>query len=242
MTETKLPGMVINKIDKKSTYDSLVEKGEIGENDLCLVEDEDNISPGSGTDISLGVTGASVGDIIKVKAVDASGKPTAWEAAQMPSGDNWELLYDVTLTEDVKEYVHVFSEPMRKLSVIIDTLAADADTNYSGFSLTFKGATQNSYYPTINPIYPLAIPRKNVCRSVYDISTYYQGETPVCEIHTSLQSGSNSIHEASKTFVYDSVTDIYVHDMMLPQIIKFQQGTYGTFAAGTRYRIWGVKA
>ena len=35
---------------------------------------------GSGTDISLGVTGASVGDIIKVKAVDDSGKPTAWEA------------------------------------------------------------------------------------------------------------------------------------------------------------------
>lgn len=35
---------------------------------------------GSGTDISLGVTGASVGDIVKVKAVDDSGKPTAWEA------------------------------------------------------------------------------------------------------------------------------------------------------------------
>ena len=35
---------------------------------------------GSGTDISLGVTGASVGDIIKVKAVDDSGKPTEWEA------------------------------------------------------------------------------------------------------------------------------------------------------------------
>lgn len=82
MTETKLPGMVINKIDKKSTYNSLVGKGEIGENDLCLVENEDSISPGgSGTDISLGVTGASVGDIIKVKQVDANGKPTEWEAA-----------------------------------------------------------------------------------------------------------------------------------------------------------------
>ena len=36
---------------------------------------------GSVTDISLGVTGASVGDIVKVKQVDANGKPTAWEAA-----------------------------------------------------------------------------------------------------------------------------------------------------------------
>ena len=30
-------------------------------------------------DISLGITSAAVGDIIKVKAVDANGKPTAWE-------------------------------------------------------------------------------------------------------------------------------------------------------------------
>lgn len=50
-----------------------------------------------GTDISLGVTGASVGDIIKVKAVDASGKPTAWEAA----GNTYHTLCTETLTEAV---------------------------------------------------------------------------------------------------------------------------------------------
>ena len=87
MTETKLPGMVINRIDKKSTYDSLVENGEIGENDLCLIEDEDSIS--------LGVTGASVGDIIKVKAVDENGKPTAWEAAA--SASDWTKIGELTM-------------------------------------------------------------------------------------------------------------------------------------------------
>ena len=39
-----------------------------------------------GTDISLGLTSAAIGQIIKVKAVDESGKPTEWEAADMPSG------------------------------------------------------------------------------------------------------------------------------------------------------------
>ena len=39
-------------------------------------------SAGGGTDIGLGVTGATVGDIIKVAAIDAGGKPTAWEAAE----------------------------------------------------------------------------------------------------------------------------------------------------------------
>ena len=60
---------------------------------------------GSGTDISLGVTGALVGDIIKVKAVDASGKPTAWEA-EIPSGGGGDnplrLIKTVTLAETVK--------------------------------------------------------------------------------------------------------------------------------------------
>lgn len=59
-------------------------------------------SPGaaSGTDISLGLTSAAVGQIIKVKAIDESGKPTEWEAADMQSGGAWELITDVTLTED----------------------------------------------------------------------------------------------------------------------------------------------
>lgn len=40
----------------------------------------------SGTDLSLGVIGATVGQIAKITAVDASGKPTAWEPVDMPSG------------------------------------------------------------------------------------------------------------------------------------------------------------
>ena len=38
-----------------------------------------------GTDISLGLTSAAVGQTIKVKAIDESGKPTAWEAVDIPS-------------------------------------------------------------------------------------------------------------------------------------------------------------
>lgn len=39
---------------------------------------------GGGTDASLGITGAAAGKIPKIKAVDAAGKPTEWEAAEMP--------------------------------------------------------------------------------------------------------------------------------------------------------------
>lgn len=56
----------------------------------------------SGTDLSLGVTGATVGQIAKITAVDASGKPTAWAPVDMPSGNegkSWTKIIDVEITE-----------------------------------------------------------------------------------------------------------------------------------------------
>lgn len=48
--------------------------------------------PSGGTDISLGLTAATVGQTVVVKAVDEAGKPTEWEVAdKLPkSPANWE--------------------------------------------------------------------------------------------------------------------------------------------------------
>lgn len=77
---------------------------------------------GGGADISLGVT-ATVGQTIKVKAVDADGKPTAWEAVNMTTGEVWELLG--TLDASTAEVLQLdFPFPVKKLyfsSVLIDT-------------------------------------------------------------------------------------------------------------------------
>lgn len=53
-------------------------------------------------DISLNVEGASVGQIVKVAAVDEAGKPTAWEAVDMPSGGGeWKYTHvQQIVTED----------------------------------------------------------------------------------------------------------------------------------------------
>lgn len=66
------------------------------------------IQAGSGstvTDISLGLTSATVGQIAKIAAVDASGKPTAWSPVDIPSAgsETWEPIRDFTLTEDVAQ-------------------------------------------------------------------------------------------------------------------------------------------
>ena len=74
----------------------------------------------SGTDISLNVTGATVGQTIKVKAVDADGKPTAWEAVNMAAGDTevWEKVCEVTTNEDVSFIYQPFGGNYKKIRAI----------------------------------------------------------------------------------------------------------------------------
>ena len=53
-------------------------------------------------DLSLGVTGATVGQIAKISAVDENGKPTKWEPVDMPSAESkkeWTKIIDVEITE-----------------------------------------------------------------------------------------------------------------------------------------------
>ena len=59
-------------------------------------------------DISLGLTSATPGQIIKVKTVQ-DGKPTEWEAVDMPSGsDEWELIAHINVADDVEKDVTVW--------------------------------------------------------------------------------------------------------------------------------------
>jgi len=46
--------------------------------------------PQGGGDISLGITGASVGQYLRVKTVDANGKPTAYETVTLPNAETEE--------------------------------------------------------------------------------------------------------------------------------------------------------
>lgn len=61
----------------------------------------------STADTSLAITGATVGQIAKITAVDDSGKPTAWEAVDMPSGGggdlSWIEVVDITTAEQTQK-------------------------------------------------------------------------------------------------------------------------------------------
>lgn len=59
--------------------------------------------PSGGTDISLGLTAATVGQTVKVKAVDTDGKPTAWEAVDAVGAKTWEKIAEIVIPEGADE-------------------------------------------------------------------------------------------------------------------------------------------
>lgn len=58
--------------------------------------------------VSLGITGAQVGQIAKITAVDTQGKPTAWEPVDMASGGDgtkaWTKIIDADVTETTSSF------------------------------------------------------------------------------------------------------------------------------------------
>lgn len=120
--------------------------------------------PGA-TDLSLGITGAQVGQIAKITAVDTDGKPTKWEPVEMASGgggETWELIaeidFDVDAANDVSvwEYKNLpnYKElAYRKVSLVGSTETEsglsiainDGDTHYSSIKYAKKGGQSNGW-------------------------------------------------------------------------------------------------
>lgn len=97
----------------------------------------------------MDVTGATVGQIAKIAAVDASGVPTAWESVDMPSGggSNWVKVYDGSST--IAQEISVFevdltkSDPMKEfqLWLKLDQNTAADWGKAEGIGVTVNGET-----------------------------------------------------------------------------------------------------
>jgi hypothetical protein len=84
--------------------------------------------------VGMGITGATVGQIAKITAVDSAGKPTAWKPVDMPSGG---LSGDVTniITYPVAQRYDV-SDYYKYVAYTQATLNADGTLNESGIGFT----------------------------------------------------------------------------------------------------------
>ena len=100
----------------------------------------------------LNITSATVGQIAKITAVDDSGKPTAWEAVDMPTVPNdYELVFQETVAEDVGAYSRDTDKDGNPFSltdvmVIIFTKPFAESTNSAGRALGFLPTSKWGHY------------------------------------------------------------------------------------------------
>ena len=130
-------------------------------------------APSAG-DPSLGVTGATVGQTVKISAVDTNGVPTAWEPVDMASG-GYELIFTDTVSEDSAGYFK------------------DKDTEGNAFEL--KKAILVLFTP------PYAESDTSYGRAVAFSPTATWGKGTLCALSDPLKSSSNATGRYNVLFV-----------------------------------------
>lgn len=104
--------------------------------------------PSGGTDISLGLTAATVGQTVKVKAVDTDGKPTAWEAVDAVGAETWEKIaeidFDVDAANDVLVWEYKNLPNYKELAYKKENLTGSSTETSSGISITINGSAPQS--------------------------------------------------------------------------------------------------
>lgn len=104
--------------------------------------------PDGGTDLSLGLTGAKVGQIAKITEVDENGTPTKWEPVEMPSGggEKWALLAEQTLEEAAKSVNIQLSSATRHFIAQMWCPKTEASSDPAYFNLGINGSVNNIWY------------------------------------------------------------------------------------------------
>ena len=202
-------------------------------------------SGSGGTDISLGLTSATVGQTIKVKAVDTDGKPTAWEAAE--SGEKWEKIAEIIIPDDAEES---------------NALTIDKDINGQPFSLLkarlcskFPKYTGGSTIPNVmfamlngrangNPspaVYTSLWPKVETARlvgAVYEVDV-----SGVQVIESVLRSAGGGWGENMGMYGSSSSTYVkYFTDSLWAKPITSIGGTGMLIYPGCKFVLYGVRA
>lgn len=94
----------------------------------------------------ISVTGATVGQIVKIAAVDENGVPTEWEPVDMPGGEEWVELVNVTLEEEAIPILDIgdYASNFKKLRFFI-RLEAKTPSNVL-FALSVPNNTMGEAY------------------------------------------------------------------------------------------------
>lgn len=102
---------------------------------------------GGGSSLPI-VNSATVGQTIRVSAVDENGQPTEWEAVDMINGaSEWELINEATLTEDEISEITISEDSNGnpfELSAVYVLIFGKGSVN-SGINILIQSTTNEAY-------------------------------------------------------------------------------------------------
>lgn len=161
-------------------------------------------------------TSAEVGQIIKVKSVDDTGKPTEWEAADLPSGGGgtWTKIHEETLAEAVSSYVYP-----------LDNVKAAAIVVFPGASVDgWKKITIGS---KIIPVFNAAIDANDAVYAIADVNEIIKFASGKCR--------------SVKLTTYGTIGAYYLPSTTLDGLTEINQigtTTAGLLVAGAKIEIY----
>ena len=177
---------------------------------------------GGGVDIDLGITGATVGQIARISAVDSDGKPTAWSPVDMAGGETWEKLVDTSLAESVESVTYTFDNCKRIKALIAPVIASgEYVSGWKRFTIN------NVSYPSLNSSIHSY---EGICLRIDS------GYPPYAQANVNVN---------TKLSVNGLVGGAYTASLenIAPNgITEFGCQTAGILKAGTKIEIWGVKS
>ena len=181
---------------------------------------------------TLGISGASVGQTVKIKTVDASGKPTAWEATDMASGGDWEFINEISTNEWISSVTinqdsngNPFS--LKKMRIF---MTLPKTTNEAGEEQTNAGY---AYY-AVNGMRPAwQIPSNGWTNALFLWTIEALGDYYTVTCFKDGENGAQLWH-----------SDIFKSEGAFSTINKFEwrlfNGTYGW--NNTNFKVYGVRA
>lgn len=205
---------------------------------------------GAGMDI----TGATVGQIAKIAAVDASGVPTAWSPVDMPSGgggETWEKIAEIVIPEGADESTALtISQDFdgNPFSLVKARLCAKfpkytGATSIPGFSFAMlNGKTSGRVTPlAYTSVWP-KVSISNVTGAVYEIDV--SGAQQIEHVILSKDSGWSD--DTSHDYVsYGSTSDVeftLLADTLWAKPITSIGGTNMLIYPGCRFVLYGVRS
>lgn len=199
----------------------------------------------SAAEISLGIISATVGQTIKVKAVDIDGKPTAWEAVDMPSGGGgreWVKIGEVTTAEDTTEGINIkFTKDVNGnllslKGVLIICRALFSDANKHWCTLT---CNDNPYGGNANYLLYADVLRNGQTSTIYSEFLRADGTNSVAFTVFNAGNVKQNGGCGSNINTWSPGNEISLQFPMRGVNLKISDSG---LLAGSKFEFWGIKA